>query len=272
MEENLNYSDAEIAEGIPRRTIVKGVAWSIPIVATTVALPAASASVGCVEGGTITVTPPNRTEDDAGIQTWTVPVGVSKVSFTVIGGNGGSYRAMDGVPVATPGPTTPPTAERGSLVTGELMVTPGQVLTLIAGQGGAMSHGHAAVGNISESHSGGTGGHGYGKGGDAVWQRGVTASSMRFGGAGGGGSAILLGETPLVVAGGAGGAGGAFARTNQAAILDDMDGTGGGGDLAGEDLKWGYPTGEAWYDYAPGASGAIGGSPGAAGAAPRPCC
>ncbi|MDR6867255.1 hypothetical protein J2Y69_001856 [Microbacterium resistens] len=42
--------DARLTEGVSRRTLVKGAAWSLPVIAVAAATPLAAASTGTVEG------------------------------------------------------------------------------------------------------------------------------------------------------------------------------------------------------------------------------
>ncbi len=106
--------------GVPRRTVVKAAAWSVPVIASTVASPAFAAS-GCAPGSA-SFSVPSPTQASGGVQNWTVPTGVTSVSFAVAGGAGGGFDA-------TPG-------GKGARTTGTLAVTPGDVLTIYVGQGG----------------------------------------------------------------------------------------------------------------------------------------
>lgn len=170
--------------GVGRRQIVAGAAWTIPAIAFATATPSFAAS-RCVPNRTheatrpLVGTSPNRASSE-----WTVPAGVTRVEYEVVGAQGGS----DGNDVG-----------RGSKVTGFLTVTPGQVLTLIVGQGGYASpdYGITATGI--------PGGQGFGNGGNS----GANPSLLNTfnSGSGGGGSAILVGTAPIVVAGGGGGGG-----------------------------------------------------------------
>ncbi|WP_098468289.1 hypothetical protein [Serinibacter salmoneus] len=172
--------------------------------------------------------------------TWTVPAGVTSVTFAVAGGGGGYSNALGA-------------AGSGALITGEMAVTGGQVLTLITGAGG--------IGNATQEA---LGGGGYGNGGDVVNPAGP--SGTNFGGSGGGGSAILLAGSPLVVAGGGGG-NGSFAQLNTAPSMawgtsGAVGGTPwhhGGGQLA---TMENYPN--QWL-VAPGGLSALAGGAGGAG-------
>lgn len=104
-----------------------------------------------------------------GTQTWTVPQCVSSVTITVEGAQGGG-----------------PAGGQGSVVSGTITVTPGQVLTFI-------------VGGTSTGTAGGYGGGGNG-------QNANNGGNTSFGG--GGATTVLIGGSPIIVAGGGGGTGG----------------------------------------------------------------
>ena len=123
------------------------------------------------------------------IQTFTVPSGVTTLTVTLSGGGGGSGNNQN-----TNGGS-------GALVSGTITVTPGQVLTVIVGQGGMSNRGSATGG--SASFGGGGAGGSYTPGG-------VAGS-----GAGGGRSAIQNNSgVDLVSAGGGGGGGGGNTGSN----------------------------------------------------------
>ena len=127
-------------------------------------------------------------------QTFTVPAGVTRVEVKLWGAGGGSYSAG---PPGGPGGA-------GAFVRANLAVTPGEVLTVIAG---AASPDDAITRGIV-----------YGGGGEGGY----------FGADGGGRSAIRRGTSELVTAGG----GGAGASCNFGAVC----GAGGAGGLErGED-------------------------------------
>ena len=111
-------------------------------------------------------------------QTFTVPGGVTSISFDVAGAQG-APNFEPGAPNFEPG-------GRGAQVRGTLAVTSGEVLTLtVAGQGSAQ-----------------TGGFGGGADG------GLTPWSSTSGRGGGGASRLAVGDSTLVVAAGGGGAAG----------------------------------------------------------------
>ena len=133
-------------------------------------------------------------------QTYAVPAGVSNVSITAIGGNGGTPPPGGGVP-----------GGRGAIVTGIVAVTPGQVLYV---------------------HVGGTGGlpdGGYNGGGTGVpvsaWGGGG-ASDVRAIGESAGGASV---GSRLIVAAGGGGSAGIAAGGGDAGVHGGCCGAAGGG-------------------------------------------
>ncbi len=151
---------------------------------------------------TVTVTPtlttltPTTTTFNftGGMQTFTVPAGVTSINITTLGAEG-SVGAVGG------NNSTGGAGGRGSRSTGTLAVTPGQVLNIFVGGAGAI----------------GTGGfNGGGNGGNTSAGGGGGASDVRFPGAtaadriivaGGGGGGGRGGCEPTSVSGGAGGNG-----------------------------------------------------------------
>jgi Glycine rich protein len=130
-------------------------------------------------------------------QSYTVPAGIYSIYVQMSGAGGG--------PGSSGG-----TGGKGGLTYGYLAVTPGQVLTLLIGQGGSTSTGGGTVGG---------GGNG------------STANSYT-GGQGGGRTAIIISGADYVVAGGGGGAGSASGtQTNggDGGGLTGGTGTNGGG-------------------------------------------
>jgi predicted RNA-binding protein with TRAM domain len=141
--------------------------------------------------------------------TFTVPADTTQVSVTMTGGKGG----RGGTDSAGPSPA----GGYQGLVAGTMTVTPGQVLTIGVGSGGATGAGSTAGQNSPTNFevgaaTGGSnplGGYGGGNGGVAGYD-----GSSGNGGAGGAASVITTGST-TIVAGGSGGAGGSgqFAPT-----------------------------------------------------------
>lgn len=190
----MSQSTNDKPQGVERRTIIKGAAWSVPAITTAVAAPFASASPICAPGNAAFATP--------GVYTVEIPGGVSEVTYTIRGAGGGLGHL-------TYGHEDNPTAHgfryyghrnggTGAETTGVMALTSSatpKLLTVIVGEGG--EGGLTGMGTIHQ------GGDGYGKGGDSSPNYGT--SSAVSGGGGGGGSAILVGSVPLVVAGGGGG-------------------------------------------------------------------
>lgn len=127
------------------------------------------------------------------VQTFTVPSGVTQLSVTLAGAEGGRG-GRDGY-FGTPG------GYKGQ-VTGTIPVTPGQLLTISVGGGGT---GGASCSNSQVRAPGGASPlSGYAGGGG-----GMPGSQGCSGGGGGGGAATVLTAGPdTIVAGGAGGGGG----------------------------------------------------------------
>lgn len=146
-----------------------------------------------------------------GNQTWTVPPGVTSATFTVDGAAGGDNN-FSGV-----GP--------GGRAAGTLVVTPGQVFTIVVGCEG-------------ERIGYGTGGFGFGHGGNGGPGGVGTISNGLPGAGGGGGSAVLSGSIVVLVGGGGGGSTPAGGSTNPAGgagggINGSQGGSGFSGDAGG---------------------------------------
>jgi hypothetical protein len=125
--------------------------------------------------------------------TFTVPAGITALTVTITGGEGGNGGAD-----ATP---APPTGGYRGVVTGTVAVTPGQVLTIGVGSGGATGASRVNYGNATPG-SNPISGFGGGVGGAP----GANGSSGA-GGAGGAASVLTISGTSIV-AGGGGGNGG----------------------------------------------------------------
>lgn len=178
-------SQPSTAPQVQRRAVVKGAAWSVPVIALATATPFASASTCATPTRFNAQTPVGTGLASTGSRstTFVVPAGVTRIEYEVTGGAGGSRSATV-------------TGGSGTLVTGKLSVVPGTTLTLLVGQGGYGA-------NIGETSGTVAGGNGFGNGGTS----GVGGLNVFQGGSGGGGSAILVGTTPVVIAGGGGGSG-----------------------------------------------------------------
>ncbi|MBM7466540.1 hypothetical protein [Microbacterium esteraromaticum] len=181
-EPNASASASEGNQRLPRRrTVIKGAAWSVPILAAAVAAPAHASS--CAPGERqITAT-----SDSYAWTTIEIPACAREIRYVVRGGGGGASGAYGGFGAVATGTITP---------TGSSMT-----LYLIAGQGG-WRRGSTKLDVRPRGYGdGGLGGDRYDFNGSGVW-----AVDAGYGGAG---SAILLGSTEaspaLVVAGGGGG-------------------------------------------------------------------
>ena len=130
-------------------------------------------------------------------QKYTVPPGVTSIDVKMWGGGGGGGNAG--------GWTYGFTGGGGGYTEGTLTVTPGQVLTVMVGEGGT----NGSIANTLPS---------YGGGGRSC----NTGSDCRYGGQGGGRSAIRTGSSDIITAGGGGGGGSSRAANGQ-------QGGGGGG-------------------------------------------
>lgn len=208
---------------LSRRTIVRGAAWSIPVIAAAAAVPAWAAS-GCTSG-TYTAAAPDPALRDRASELFTVPAGVTSLTVVVTGGSGaigGANGALGGA---------------GRQVTAIVPVTPGEKLSLLTGQGGINADTRTL--DNPDRFTLRQGGGGYGGGGStrAINTNYGTDASTRYaqsGGSGGGGSAILRGLTPLVVAGGGGGGGMAAMPTPEATRWSSPAGApGSAGDTGG---------------------------------------
>ena len=126
-----------------------------------------------VQGGAAGVPPGTQTFSYTGsIQNWTVPTGVTSLSFTAEGAQGGSGTAGYGF------------GGLGGRVQGSLSVTPGQALSIYVGQ--------MPLSNIGGFNGGGNGANNtYGRGGGG-------ATDIRIGG-------VALANRVVVAAGGGGG-------------------------------------------------------------------
>lgn len=165
-----------------------------------------------------------------GLQTYTVPAGVSSVTMVAKGASGSSWNANGG--------------GTGAVVTGTLAVTGGQVLNIQVGGGGGSSTG--GVGGYAGYNGGGGGGFTAGQSGFFGGAGGGGASDVRSGGTGLGNRILIAGGGGGASSTGLGGAGGALSAT--AGAGSGVDAGGGGTQSAG------------------GAAGGAGGSAGTAGA------
>jgi len=121
------------AVGPSRRTIMKGAAWSAPVIAAALSAPLSAASACTdwidVETGVEFADSSNLFDNyQRKVTTFTVPPNVTLIEFDVAGGGGGvNYNPDSG--------THQPGGD-GHRLRGTLTVVPGTMLTLIAGNGG----------------------------------------------------------------------------------------------------------------------------------------
>jgi len=163
-------------------------------------------------------------------QTFTVPTGVTQLSYIVAGGaGGGGYASMAGEQGGSGGD--------GTVVSGTLSVTPGEQLTIDVGsQGGNASSSRVSCGGANTQYDGGAAGsnpnasYDGGAGGNGEC---APVASTGGGGGGGGAASVILDASnqALVVAAGGGGGGGA----GEAALYDGGAGgsNSGGGNGSG---------------------------------------
>ena len=130
----------------------------------------------------------------ASSQSFTVPAGVISVSVSMRGGAGGKG-GTDGHPGGTPGRFV-------GLIQGTINVTPGQVITVAAGQGGGSTS--ACVTNAGAGTSGNNPLSGY----DGGFGGNAGTSGCSGGGGGGGAATVIIVSGISVIAGGGGGSGG----------------------------------------------------------------
>ena len=202
------------------------------------------------------IPPTSDTYNSTGIQTFTIPAGITTVDLTVVGGGGGG-----GGSDSSPGAAGRP----GARIAGTLAVSPGQILTISIGSGGlggASDQGSAPGGRAGINTLGYRGGTGSAAGPTPL---------SGAGGGGGGASVILLNGSPVVVAaGGGGGGGGGNGVPGQGVSPGGTSGSiaGGNGQIKGGDGGGagggggGYPLGGAGGSVN---SGDVGGNSGADG-------
>jgi hypothetical protein len=226
----MGVPEEEFAQ-MPARTAV--LATIAPIAAACALAPAAYAGAPA----------PTTFGYTAAEQSYTVPAGVKSVRVSAIGAPGGA---------GAPGPTRPGVVGGlGAQVTGDLAVTPGEVLYVEVG--GAGSDGSASGGGLGGWNGGGLGGRSFGGDGS-------------FGGGGGGASDVRFCSinatdclvvqsseaSRLLVAGGGGGAG-----ANQ--VNDDPGGAGGDAGVAGAPGQTASGGGGGGATQAAGGAGGAGG-------------
>jgi hypothetical protein len=138
-----------------------------------------------------------------GMYSVTVPLGVTGVTITAVGGSGGAS-VNEGL-----------SGGQGGIITSTATVAPGDSLSITVGENGA-------CGGTGMAPCTGTGGSGAGNGG---------SSREGYGGGGGGGSAVSDGAATLVVGGGGGGSAqgqGGNADQNSSGSAGTLSGPGAG--------------------------------------------
>jgi len=220
--------------GLTRRSIVKGAAWSLPVIA----VPAQAASLrGCGSSETRVIT---ATDAARGELTVTIPACAETITFRVLGGGGGASGLPGGA---------------GALITGTIQATGADMtVTLIAGQMG-WSRGSTKVNvNPTGFGSGGLGGNRFSYNGNGIW--------LVDAGYGGAGSAILTDTgAPLVIAGGGGGGSNATTGPTGGSI---EAGAGGAGGLVPQGGASGHVGGGSFANGGGPANDAVGGAGGVA--------
>jgi hypothetical protein len=157
--------------------------------------------------GTITVTPSTTTpvtttqtfNYTGGMQTWTVPAGVTSITIDAVGAGGGTGANGN----SSGGPTAGGVGGKGSKASGTLAVTPGQVLNIFVGGAGA-----TPTGGFNGGANGGNVNAGGGGGASDVRVGGVAAANRVIVGAGAGGGGRGGCESANTITGGTGGDGG----------------------------------------------------------------
>ena len=212
-----------MSTNISRRKVVAGAAWAAPVVAASAAVPAFASSTQCEPEGSAAYTISGTAAGAKTVKTFKVPAKVDKISFTIIGGAGGTVLSD-----AAQGGS-------GAKLTGTIEVKEGQVVEIVAAAGGI---GKLVNGRPSEPV---TGGEGYGNGGsppaftipsdviaevNSRWSKdSMIKRPAMYGSSGGGSSALVVDGTVVAVAGGGGGAGITVAGgSNNVAQNDPKDG------------------------------------------------
>ena len=196
-----------------RRNLVRGAAWSTPVILASSAIPAWAASVeACTPA--LSLKPAATGYDDVkgAYSEWIVPQGTGRVRFDLIGGAGGATSSFTPSYLAQETDSYLIGGGAGAQLSGILKVSEGDILRVWAGNGGvgAASGTRPALGG------------GYAAGGDSTGsstqigqaQTPESTSGIVYGASGGGSSAIELvrnGTVTVVAVAGAGGGGAQFA-------------------------------------------------------------
>lgn len=197
-----------------RRNLVRGAAWSTPVILASSTIPAWAASVeACTPA--LSLKPAATGYDDVkgAYSEWIVPQGTGRVRFDLIGGAGGATSSFTPSYLAQETDSYLIGGGAGAQLSGILKVSEGDILRVWAGNGG--------VGAASGTRPA-LGGGGYAAGGDSTGsstqigqaQTPESVSGIVYGASGGGSSAIELvrnGTVTVVAVAGAGGGGAQFA-------------------------------------------------------------
>mgnify|MGYP001310950592 FL=1 len=195
------------------------------------------------------------------VQTFTVPAGVTSITIDAYGAAGGTGAAGNSISGATLGGA----GGKGSKASGTLAVTPGQVLNIYVGGGGAIP-----TGGYNGGGTGGNANSGGGGGASDVRFPGTTAGDRILVAAGGGGGGRGGCESTNVINGGAGGDGdNNGANGTDAPTSGGFAGAGGGGTLVAGGAAG---VGCGGFLGQPGVAGLANGTGGTGGAGQSCCC
>lgn len=198
---------------------------------------------------------------------WTVPDGVTSINVELLGGHGGrggnTYQVTDHYGG---------NGGRGRRFVGDIAVEPGDLVTIVAGKGGA-------PGNDHDKDDGGSGGAGHGDGAPGGTGASAGATDVGRHGGGGGGASLLIVDGVVMMSAAGGGGGGGAGFPGHGGAGGDADRTGhegatpivvdgiwiGGGGVPGvgcASTLWGTPGGDAPGSLAGGGGGGGGGGHG----------
>ncbi len=235
-----------------RRDIGRAAALVLAATAAAVAFPAAAVAAELPVQVSFAASPAEPS--GATTHTWTVPAGVSEVTFYAAGGAGGAGGNGGGV------------GGGGGSAEVNLAVTPGQTFTITVGGNGA----DGAAPQLGDVAAGGAGGGpSGGRGGDGGSAQLSTTGVLGGGGGAGGASSVSLpagGETALVLVAPGGGGGGAGSGTATSSGQGAVSAGSPSGALAPSTASGAAPgSGGGSDSNDPGTSGVVGGVGGSGG-------
>jgi hypothetical protein len=209
---------------IGRLAVGAGLSGLLGVVVAASPAAATSPTNSCV-GTTCTVT----FTYTGGLQSWSVPAGVTSANFDVLGASGGSL----------PG-TGQPVGGLGGETKGTLSVSPGDLYFIYVG-GKGTNQSSSATASQAGGFNGGAAGGGPAIGSAGAGASGGWASDVRSGGslssrllvAGGGGGAASAGTSPVTTGNGGAGGGTTGGNGNGEAIASGAGGTPSAGGAAG---------------------------------------